>query len=194
MKAITIPRTGGPEVMEWTDVDEPVAGGGQVVVAVDAAGVNFIDTYHRTGLYPMELPIVPGLEGAGTVIAVGDGTDDIAVGDRVAWSSGLGSYAERVALAADGVVPVPKSVPSDIAAAAMLQGLTAHYLVTDTFPLHEGARCLIHAGAGGVGLLLIQLAKMRGVEVFTTVGSQEKAELARGAGADHVILSRGGRP
>lgn len=190
MKAITIPRTGGPEVMKWTEVDEPVAGSDQVVVEVDAAGVNFIDTYHRTGLYPMELPIVPGLEGAGTVLAVGDATNDIAVGDRVAWSGGLGSYAERVAVAADAVVPVPDSVGSDIAAAAMLQGLTAHYLATDTFPLHEGARCLIHAGAGGVGLLLIQHAKMRGAEVFTTVGTEEKAELARGAGADHVILYR----
>jgi NADPH:quinone reductase len=190
MKAITIPRTGGPEVMEWTEVDDAVAGPGQVVVKVEAAGVNFIDTYHRTGLYPMELPIVPGLEGAGTVLAVGEATDGIDIGARVAWSAGLGSYAEEVALAADGVVPVPESVPSDIAAAVMLQGLTAHYLATDTFPLGEGSRCLIHAGAGGVGLLLIQLAKMRGAEVFTTVGSEEKAELARGAGADHVILYR----
>jgi NADPH:quinone reductase len=190
MKAIQIPRTGGPEVMEWTDVDDPVAEPDQVVVDVDAAGVNFIDTYHRTGLYPMELPIVPGLEGAGTVLAVGDATDGIAVGDRVAWTGGLGSYAERVAVGADAVVPVPDSVPSDIAAASMLQGLTAHYLATDTFPLNAGARCLIHAGAGGVGLLLIQLAKMRGAEVFTTVGSEEKAELARAAGADHVILYR----
>lgn len=190
MKAITIPRTGGPEVMEWSDVDDPVAGPDQVMLEVDAAGVNFIDTYHRTGLYPMELPIVPGLEGAGTVVAVGGATDDIAVGDRVAWSGGLGSYAERVAVDADGVVPVPNAVPSDIAAAAMLQGLTAHYLTTDTFPLTEGARCLIHAGAGGVGLLLIQLAKRQGAEVFTTVGSEDKAELARAAGADHVILYR----
>jgi NADPH:quinone reductase len=190
MKAITIPRTGGPEVMEWTEVDDAVAGPGQVVVKVEAAGVNFIDTYHRTGLYPMELPIVPGLEGAGTVLAVGEATDGIDIGARVAWSAGLGSYAEEVALAADGVVPVPESVPSEIAAAVMLQGLTAHYLATDTFPLGEGSRCLIHAGAGGVGLLLIQLAKMRGAEVFTTVGSEEKAELARGAGADHVILYR----
>ena len=190
MKAITIPRTGGPEVMVWSDVDDPVAGPEQVVVEVDAAGVNFIDTYHRTGLYPMELPIVPGLEGAGTVLAVGDATDGIAVGDRVAWSDGIGSYAERVAVAADAVVPVPDSVPSDVAAAAMLQGLTAHYLTTDTFPLRGGERCLIHAGAGGVGLLLIQLAKRIGAEVFTTVGSEEKAELARAAGADHVILYR----
>ena len=190
MKAMTIPRTGGPEVMEWVDLDEPVAAPDQVVVEVDAAGVNFIDTYHRTGLYPMDLPIVPGLEGAGTVVAVGEATDGVTVGDRVAWSAGIGSYAERVALGAAGVVPVPESVPSDIAAAAMLQGLTAHYLTTDTFPLHPGARCLIHAGAGGVGLLLIQLAKMRGAEVFTTVGSAEKAELARAAGADHVILYR----
>lgn len=190
MKAIRIATTGDPDVMQWTDVDDPTAGPEQLVVEVDAAGLNFIDTYHRTGLYPMELPIVPGLEGAGTVVEIGDSVTDVSPGDRVAWSRGLGSYAEKVAIPAQQAVPIPDAVASDVAAAAMLQGLTAHYLAIDTYPLAEGSKCLIHAGAGGVGLLLIQIAKMRGAEVFTTVGSEEKAELARAAGADHVILYR----
>lgn len=190
MKAILISTVGGPEVLEWTEVDEPNADPGQAVIEVAAAGVNFIDTYHRTGLYPMTLPLIPGLEGAGTVTEIGEGVTDVSVGDRVAWSNGLGSYAARVAVATDQLVPVPADVPSETAAAAMLQGLTAHYLAADTFPLEPGAKCLIHAGAGGVGLLLIQVAKMRGAEVFTTVGSPEKAELAEQAGADHVILYR----
>lgn len=190
MKAIRIATTGGPEVLDWVDVDEPRPGPDQVLVRVAAAGLNFIDTYHRGGLYPMQLPLIPGQEGAGTVAEVGDLVDGVAVGDRVAWAMGLGSYAERVALDAAGVVPVPAGVPLDIAAAVMLQGITAHYLVTDTFPLSKGNRCLVHAGAGGVGLLLIQMAKMKGAEVFTTVGTEEKAELARDAGADHVILYR----
>lgn len=190
MKAIQIESTGGPEVMQWVDVDEPTAGVGQLVVAVAAAGVNFIDTYQRTGLYPVNLPHVLGMEGAGTVTAVGEGVQDFSVGDIVAWSTCPGSYAERVALPAAEAVPVPNEVDLEVAAAVMLQGMTAHYLVTDTFPLGAGDRCLVHAGAGGVGLLLLQLAKMLGAEVFTTVGTSEKAELARRAGADHVILYR----
>lgn len=190
MKAIQMTTTGGPEVLEWTDVADPSPGPTQVVVDVEAAGLNFIDTYHRTGLYPMTFPLVPGLEGAGTISAVGDEVDELAVGDRVAWSSGIGSYAQRVAVPAEQLVPVPDDVSSEVAAAAMLQGLTAHYLAIDTYPLEEGSKCLVHAGAGGVGLLLIQIAKMRGAEVFTTVGSPEKAELAQAAGADHVILYR----
>lgn len=190
MKAIRIPTTGGPDVMEWADVDDPSAGADQVIVEVDAAGLNFIDTYHRTGLYPMELPIVPGLEGAGTVVDIGDSVTGVNPGDRVAWCTGLGSYAENVAIPAQQAVPVPDGVASEVAAAVMLQGMTAHYLAIDTYPLIDGSKCLIHAGAGGVGLLLIQVAKMRGAEVFTTVGSEEKAELARAAGADHVILYR----
>ena len=190
MKAIRITTTGGPEVLEWTDIEDPAAQPGQVVVGVEAAGLNFIDTYHRTGLYPMSLPMTPGLEGAGTVTAIGDGVDGVAIGDRVAWTSGIGSYAEKVAIDAEQAVPIPKPVSFDVAAAAMLQGLTAHYLAIDTFPLEPGSRCLIHAGAGGVGNLLIQVAKMRGAEVFTTVGTAEKAELAKDAGADHVILYR----
>lgn len=190
MKAIRVATTGGPDTMEWTDTDEPTAGPGQVVVRVEAAGVNFIDTYHRTGLYPMDLPFTPGLEGAGVVLEVGAGVEDPSVGDRVAWCDGLGSYAEKVALPAGRVVRLPDDVGADVAAAAMLQGLTAHYLTRDTFPLRPGHRCLIHAGAGGVGLLLIQMAKMRGAEVFATAGSTEKGELAAAAGADHVILYR----
>ncbi len=187
MQAVRISSTGGPEVLEVADVDAPVAGDGTVVVDVAAAGVNFIDTYHRTGLYPLPLPTVLGMEGAGTVSAVGAGVTDVAVGDRVAWADAMGSYAQQVAVPAGRVVPVPDGVPDATAAAVMLQGLTAHYLVTDTFRLGPGHSCLVHAGAGGVGLLLIQLAKRAGARVLTTVGGPEKAELARGAGADHVI-------
>lgn len=190
MKAVQITAAGGPEVMSWTDVAPAVAGKGEVVVDIAAAGVNFIDTYHRTGLYPVPLPYVLGLEGAGTVVEVGDEVETLRVGDTVAWSTGPGSYAERVTLGASAVVPVPDAVSLDVAAATMLQGMTAHYLVTDTHPLAPGQRCLVHAGAGGVGLILIQLAKRIGAEVFTTVGSEEKAALAREAGADHVILYR----
>ncbi len=195
MKAIQINEIGNPDVMRWTDVDAPIAGSGQVVVDVLASGVNFIDTYHRTGLYPLPMPSALGLEGAGVVSSVGDGVkrdrgDPVAVGDLVAWSSGLGSYAEQVAIDADLVVPVPAGVSAEVAAATMLQGMTAHYLVTDTHPLAAGEKCLIHAGAGGVGLILIQLAKSIGAEVFTTVGTEEKEALARGAGADHVIRYR----
>lgn len=190
MKAIVIEHTGGPEVLEWKDAEEPSAGPGQVVAEVAAAGLNFIDTYHRGGLYPMKFPLIPGVEGAGTVTEVGPEVEGIEVGDKVAWTLLSRSYAEKVALTADRIVPVPNGVSLEVAAAVMLQGTTAHYLVSDTFPLSASDRCLIHAGAGGVGLLLIQLAKMKGAEVFTTVGTEEKAELARGAGADHVILYR----
>ncbi len=190
MRAIQAAETGGPEVLVWTEVDEPTAGPDQIVVEVAAAGLNYIDTYHRTGLYPMPLPFTPGLEGAGTITAIGSDVTDMAVGDTVAWTSAIGSYAEKVAMPAASAVPVPDGVDLELAAAVMLQGMTAHYLVTDTFPLAAGDRCLIHAGAGGVGLLLIQMAKMIGAEVFTTVGTTEKAELARGAGADHVIMYR----
>lgn len=190
MKAVQIAKTGGPEVLDWTDVPEPTPGPDQVLVTVAAAGLNFIDTYQRTGLYPVPMPFTPGLEGAGVISAVGAEVNDFAVGDAVAWSAALGTYAEQVVVPAAIAVPVPDGVDLEIAAAVMLQGMTAHYLVTDTFPLAKGDRCLVHAGAGGVGLLLIQMAKMIGAEVFTTVGTPEKAELAKGAGADHVILYR----
>lgn len=190
MWAIQIDETGGPEVLQWRELDDPVAGDGQVVVELHAAGLNFIDTYQRSGLYDVPKPWVLGLEGAGVVIEVGPGVTDRSVGDRVAWSGSPGSYATKVALPADRIVAVPDGVELDEAAAVPLQGMTAHYLVTDTFPLSRGHRCLVHAGAGGVGLLLIQMAKMLGAEVFTTVGTEQKAELARGAGADHTIMYR----
>ncbi len=176
--------------MEWRELPAPEADAGEIVVEVVAAGLNYIDTYHRTGLYPMSLPFTPGLEGSGTVVSVGDGVSDRAVGDRVAWTGSIGSYAERVKMPAATAVAVPDGVDLEIAAAVPLQGMTAHYLAVDTFPLSPGDRCLVHAGAGGVGLLLVQIAKLRGAEVFATVGSAEKAELARAAGADHTILYR----
>lgn len=190
MKAIVVSETGGPDVLQWTDVPDPTPEPGQIVVDLIAAGLNYIDTYHRTGLYPLQMPFTPGLEGAGTVAATGDDVSDIGIGDTVAWTGQLGTYAQRVALPADRVVPVPDDVDPDEAAAVMLQGLTAHYLSHSTYELQPGDKCLVHAGAGGVGLLLIQLAKRRGAEVFTTVSTEEKAELARGAGADHVINYR----
>jgi NADPH2:quinone reductase len=185
-----ITQQGGPEVLTWTELPEPTAGPGQVVVEVAAAGLNFIDTYQRTGLYPVALPLVLGLEGAGTVIELGDGVTRFAVGDTVAWATSPGSYAGRVAISADAAVKVPADIDVEVAAALPLQGMTAHFLATSTYPLGPGDRCLIHAGAGGVGLLLIQIAKLRGAEVFTTVGTPEKAELASVAGADHTILYR----
>ena len=179
---------GGPEVLVVEQVDDPAPGRGEAVVEVAAAGLNFIDTYHRSGLYPVELPFTPGLEAAGTVSAVGPGVDGAAEGDRVAFCTTIGAYAEKAAAPADRLAPVPDDISLDLAAAVMLQGLTAHYLATSTYPLEEGSTCLIHAGAGGVGLLLIQMAKRLGATVYTTVGTDEKARLAAGAGADHVIV------
>ncbi len=190
MWGIQISEHGGPEVLEWRELPDATADAGEIVVEVAAAGLNYIDTYHRTGLYPMSLPFTPGLEGSGTVVSVGEGVGDHAVGDRIAWTGSIGSYAERVKMPAASAVAVPDDVDLETAAAVPLQGMTAHYLAVDTFPLSPGDRCLVHAGAGGVGLLLIQIAKLRGAEVFTTVGSAEKADLARSAGADHTILYR----
>ena len=188
MKSILISKPGGPEELVLADVSDPVPGEGEVLVEVEGAGLNFIDTYQRSGLHPMAFPFTPGLEGAGTVLDVGAGVDGIEVGDMVAWATVLGSYAEKHVIPVEKAIPVPNGLDSSVAAALPLQGITAHYLAIDTFPLQEGDKCLIHAGAGGVGLLLTQVAKMRGAEVFTTVGSEEKAGLSRGAGADHVIL------
>jgi NADPH2:quinone reductase len=187
MKAVQVSRIGGPEVLELADVAEPTPGPNQLLVRVEAAGLNYIDTYQRGGLYPMEVPFVLGMEGAGTVEAVGDEVGEVEVGDRVAWCDVAGSYAELAAVPAGRAVPVPDGVATDVAAAVMLQGITAHYLAFDTFPLHAGDRCLIHAAAGGVGLLLVQVAKRLGATVFATAGGPEKVELARRAGADHVI-------
>ena len=188
MRATVIRSLGGPEVLMTEDVDEPVPGSGEVVVEVAAAGLNFIDTYHRTGLYPVELPFTPGLEAAGSVVAVGAAVEGLSSGDRVAFCSTLGAYAERVAIPADMLVPVPDGVALETAAASMLQGLTALYLATETYPLEDGSTCLIHAGAGGVGLLLTQMAKGLGATVYTTVGNDAKAEISQAAGADHVIV------
>lgn len=188
MRAVVVKQSGGPDQLQVEDVAEPSVGPGGLLVEVHWAGLNFIDTYQRGGLYPMDLPFTPGLEGAGTVLAVGDDIDDFSTGDRVGWADVLGTYAERLVVPAERAVHVPDGVATDIAAAVLLQGMTAHYLANDTFPLSEGDRCLVHAGAGGVGLLLTQIAKMKGAYVITTVGTEEKAELSRGAGADEVIV------
>lgn len=186
-KAIQVAATGGPEVLTPTEVPEPRPGPAEVVVEVAAAGVNYIDTYHRTGLYPLELPFVVGLEGAGVVRELGAEVGGVAVGDRVAWASGPGSYAERVAVPAEGVVPVPDDVELDTAAAVMLQGLTAHYLCHSVYPVAEGDVVVVHAAAGGVGLLLTQLVRARGGRVIGTVSTPEKEKLALAAGAEEVV-------
>ena len=186
MKAITIERTGGPEVLTPVDVEAPAPAEGQVLVDVAAAGVNYIDTYHRDGTYPQPLPFRPGLEGAGRVRALGAGVEGFSVGDLVAWKGAPGSYAEQVAVAAGELVPVPEGVQPETAAALLLQGLTAHYLATSTHPVAEGEWVVVHAAAGGVGLLLTQIVKLRGGHVLATTSTPEKAELARAAGADEV--------
>ena len=188
VKAIVVAQVGGPEQLVPADLPEPEPGPGDLLVEVGAAGLNFIDTYQRSGLYDLDLPFTPGLEGAGIIVGVGPEVSGFEVGARVAWVNVLGSYAERHVVPAELAVPIPEEVETATAAAVMLQGITAHYLAHDTFPLAVGDRCLIHAGAGGVGLLLTQVAKMRGAEVFTTVGTAEKGELSRKAGADHVIV------
>ena len=191
--AIRISRVGGPEVLEPAEIDVPAVGPGQVAVAVAAAGVNFIDIYRRSGVYPTDLPTVPGTEGAGTVLAVGPDVDTgVAVGDRVAWSDLPGSYAGVVVGPADVLLPVPDDVPDDEAAALPLQGMTAHYLATDSYRIAPGDTVLVHAGAGGVGLLLTQIAKIKGARVITTVSTEAKAELSREAGADEVIVGYDG--
>lgn len=190
MIAIQVRETGGPEKLQTEEVPEPEPASGRVVVQVAAAGVNFIDTYQRNGLYPMEMPFLLGVEGAGKVVAVGEGVEGVSEGDMVAWADVIGSYAQYVSLPAERIMPVPDGVGPQTAAAAILQGMTAHYLATSTFILRPGHRCLVHAGAGGVGRLLVQVAKHMGAEVFTTVGSEDKAAVARDAGADHVINYR----
>jgi NADPH:quinone reductase len=187
MKAIQVSRHGGPEVLELVELSDPAPGPTEVVVRSVAIGVNFVETYQRSGLYPVELPLVPGGESAGEVVAVGDAVDSIRVGDRIVTTDAGGSYAELAVVPAGRAVIVPDGLGLDLAAAVFLQGLTAHYLANDTFPLGEGHRCLIHAGAGGVGSLLIQMAKRRGAEVFATAGGGDKVAIARAAGADHVI-------
>ena len=186
MRAIVVTETGGPEVLVHAEHPDPEPGPGQVVVEAAAAGVNFIDIYRRSGVYKQPLPYVPGSEGAGTVVAVGDGVTEFAVGDPVAWAGGPGSYAEQVALPAANAVPVPHGFDLKIAAAVMLQGITAHYLCNSTFPVQEGNITVVHAAAGGVGLLLTQMVKRRGGIVVATTSTTAKAVLAQRAGADHV--------
>jgi NADPH:quinone reductase len=186
VRAVVVRELGGPEAMALAEHSDPVPGPGQVLVQVAAAGVNFIDIYRRSGVYPQPAPYVPGSEGAGTVLAVGEGVSEFAAGDHVAWAEGPGSYAERVAVDARWAVPVPAGVDLKVAAAAMLQGLTAHYLCRSTHPVTEGTVAVVHAAAGGVGLLLTQMIKGLGGTVIATTSSTAKAALARQAGADFV--------
>jgi NADPH:quinone reductase len=186
VRAIVVSELGGPEQMVLADRPDPVPGPGQVLVRVAAAGINFIDIYRRSGVYPQPVPYVPGSEGAGTVVAAGEGVAEFAHGDHVAWAEGPGGYAELAAVQAKELVPVPAGVDLKAAAAVMLQGLTAHYLCHSTYPVTEGTVAVVHAAAGGVGLLLTQMIKGLGGTVIATTSSAEKAALARQAGADFL--------
>ena len=188
MKAVQVKQVGGPEVMEVVELPVPQPKANEAVVKLAAAGVNFIDVYYREGRYKAPLPFVLGQEGAGVVTATGAEVKSVKVGDRVAWTAQLGSYAEYAAVPADRLVPIPPGVSDHEAAAAMLQGMTAQYLSHDTYPLKKGETALVHAAAGGVGLLLVQMAHNLGARVIATVSTEDKAKLARGAGADEVIL------
>lgn len=188
MKAVRIHAPGGPEAMRYEDAPEPTPKPGEAVVKVDAAGINYIDVYFRSGQYKAELPITLGMEAGGTVSAVGSGVTGVKVGDKVAYTGIPGAYAEYAAVPALRLVTLPAGISTKQGAAAMLQGMTAHYLACSTYPLKSGDVCLVHAAAGGVGLLLCQMAKMRGARVIGTVSTEEKAKLAREAGASDVIL------
>lgn len=188
MRAIQVKKTGGPEVLDLVDIPTPQPKPGEVLVRVAASGVNFIDTYFREGRYPANLPFTPGQEAAGVVEQLGEGVTGFAVGDNVAWNGTRGTYAEFACAPAKDLLHVPHGMSLENAAAVLLQGLTAHYLVHDTYKIQRGDTVLAHAGAGGVGLLLTQMAKMLGARVITTVSTDQKAELSREAGADHVVL------
>ncbi len=188
MRAIRVHQYGGPEAMKLEEVPTPRPGAGQALVRIEAAGVNFIDVYQRSGLYKGELPVRLGQEGAGTVEEVGAGVTTVKAGDRVAWTGVAGSYATHNLVPADRLVTLPAGLDARSGAAAMLQGMTAHYLAHDSYRLKPGDACVVHAAAGGVGLLLCQMAKRAGARVFGTVSTEEKAKLAREAGADEVIL------
>ena len=188
MKAIRVHAPGGPEAMQLDEIPAPTLEPGQAIVHLEASGVNFIDVYHRTGLYPLQAPFTLGSEGAGTVTAVADGVTVVRVGDRVAFSGVRGTYAELIAVPADRLVVLPDDITTRQGAALMLQGLTAQYLATSTYPLREGEWCLVHAAAGGVGLLLCQIARNIGAHVIGTTSTDEKAKLAHDAGAEEVIL------
>jgi len=188
MRAIRFHETGGPEKLRFDDLPDPEPAAGQLALRVEAAGVNFIDTYHRRGLYPVPLPRVLGSEVAGSVTAIGPGVKTFKPGDRVVTWRALGGYAEQTLVPADQAVPVPEGIATDVAAATFVQGLTAHCLACDVFPLRPGHAALVHAASGGVGLLLVQIAKQRGARVLATVGNDAKASLARAAGADAVCV------
>lgn len=188
MQAIRVQRFGGPEVIQVEDVPVPSPGPRQVLLAVEAAGVNFIDVYHRTGLYQQPLPLTLGREAAGTVEQVGEGVTTVRRGDRVASETAIGAYAQYALVGAERLVPLPNNVSARLGCAVLLQGLTAHYLVYSTYHLRREHTCLVHAAAGGVGLLLCQMASRLGARVIATVSTEEKAALARAAGADEVIL------
>lgn len=190
MKAIRVSKPGGPEALKLKNMPVPEPGPGQALVKVEAAGVNFIDTYQRSGLYQVPMPFTPGQEAAGVVERVAGDVTGLEPGDHVAWAGPLGAYAEFAAVPAGRLVRVPDGVTSVQAAAALLQGMTAHYLVTTTFPLDHHHTCLVQAAAGGVGLLLVQMAELRGARVIGAVGSEEKSVLARQAGADDVVNYR----
>jgi NADPH2:quinone reductase len=188
MKAIQVSHVGGPEVLSLVEVSDPKPKPNEAIVRIHAAGVNFIDVYFREGRYPAPLPFIIGQEGAGVVSEVGSDVNSVKPGDRVAYTGLLGSYAELAAVPADRLVKIPDELDFEHAAAAMLQGMTAHYLSHSTFPLQPGHTALIHAAAGGVGQLLVQMAKQLGAQVIATTGSDEKARLARDAGADECIV------
>ena len=188
MKLIQIAQNGGPEVLRLADAPVPSPGPGQALLRVHAVGVNYVDTYFRAGLYKAPLPFTPGNEAAGVVEAIGTGVTEVKPGDRVAYAMTLGSYAEYTCVAASHLVPLPDAVDFTTAAAAMLQGMTAHYLTHSTFPLKAGDKCVVHAAAGGAGRLIVQMATMLGATVYGTVGNEEKAAIAKSAGADETIL------
>ncbi|HEX7660988.1 MAG TPA: quinone oxidoreductase [Pseudonocardiaceae bacterium] len=187
MLVVQIKEYGGPDRLTPVTVDDPKPGPGEVLVRTGAIGVNYVDTYQRSGQYPVPLPFVPGQEAAGTVIAVGSGVTEFTIGDRVAWAGGSGAYAEQAVVSVNLALPVPEGVDDETAAALLLQGMTAHYLVASTYPVQPGDTVLVHAAAGGVGLLLTQLAKARGARVIGTVSTAEKERIARQAGADEII-------
>ena len=187
MRAIIIEETGGPEVLRLAETDDPAPGAGEVLIDVEARGVNFIDIYQRSGAYDISLPYIPGMEAAGVVASVGEGVSDLSVGQRVAWAMAPGAYADRAVVKASLVVPVPDTVSTELAAALMLQGMTAHCLTHSVYPIQDGDTVLVHAAAGGTGLLITQLAKERGARVIGTVSTQEKERVARDAGADEIV-------
>jgi NADPH2:quinone reductase len=188
MKAVRVHKYGGPEVLSFEEIPVPEPIAGEARVKIEAIGVNFIDIYQRTGLYPLQTPFTLGMEGAGVVDEVGEGVKEVKKGDRVAYAMILGSYAEYAIVPASKLAPLPANVDAKSAAALMLQGMTAHYLTHSTYDLKKGETVLVHAAAGGVGLLLTQIAKLRGANVIGTISTEAKAQLAKEAGADHVIL------